>query len=57
MSKTKRQKERRREGAERAREDAAEAREAFRRADAWARSPEGQSYATVLETLSAKAEK
>jgi len=57
MSKTKRQKERRREAWQRAKEQAAEAREAFRRADAWARSPEGQSYATVLETLSAEAEK
>lgn len=57
MSMTKRQKERKRLAREKTRADEMEAREAFRRADAWARSTDGRSYAAVLSTLSAEGEK
>jgi hypothetical protein len=57
MSKSKRQKEQKRLSVQKAKTDAAEAREAYRRADAWARSPEGRSYGAVLNALSAEAEK
>jgi len=57
MGKTKRQKERKRMTVAKGKADEMEAREAYRRADAWARSTEGRAYGAVLTRLDAEAEK